>query len=58
MSLIFISLLSGFHQQGKPPSLKCFTRGIFQKQPPDAGSCSMQFLILQQAETAQQAEFL
>lgn len=37
---------------------KCLTAWISQKQPLDAGSCSMQFLIWGHAETDQQAEFL
>lgn len=31
----------GFYQQANPPLWKCFTAWISQKQPPDAGSCSI-----------------
>lgn len=58
MSLPLFFLFPRFYQQGKPPLLKHFTTWISQKQPPDAVSCSMQFLILWQAEIAQQPVFL
>lgn len=55
MFLPLISLFLGFYQQANLPLWKCFTAWISQKQPPDAGSCSMQFLFLGHTEIDQQA---